>query len=184
MLTGGATFACLLMLKHLFLSLAPLYFVHLLRHYCFEGRTPPRPRAPTEDVEPHDSDGSGFSSGELSGGGNSKGKVSARGTHPNRQRRGLRFASRSPGEAAEAAQPQLQGEQAGRFSWKRLVSLGGVVLSVFLSALGPQCVSDGWTKEACVRQLNQLAVRLFPFGRSVFRFWTLYVVPGSLVLHV
>ncbi|CAN0592159.1 unnamed protein product, partial [Ectocarpus sp. 12 AP-2014] len=33
-LSGGATFACLLMLKHLFLALAPLYFVYLLRSYC------------------------------------------------------------------------------------------------------------------------------------------------------
>lgn len=48
---------------------------------------------------------------------------------------------------------------------KRLVSLGSIVLFVFGLALGPLCVSAGWTKEACARQLNQLAVRLFPFGR-------------------
>lgn len=34
-LVGGVLFACLLMFKHLFLSLAPAYFVYLLRHYCF-----------------------------------------------------------------------------------------------------------------------------------------------------
>ena len=33
-LVGGALFAALLMFKHLFLSLAPAYFVHLLGHYC------------------------------------------------------------------------------------------------------------------------------------------------------
>jgi hypothetical protein len=32
---SGALFASLLMLKHLYLSLAPLYFVYLLRHHCF-----------------------------------------------------------------------------------------------------------------------------------------------------
>ncbi|GAB5036292.1 dolichyl pyrophosphate glc1man9 c2 alpha-glucosyltransferase [Nannochloropsis oceanica] len=34
-LTGAALFAALLMFKHLFLSLAPAYFVYLLSSYCF-----------------------------------------------------------------------------------------------------------------------------------------------------
>lgn len=153
MLAGGATFACLLMLKHLFLSLAPLYFVYLLRHYCFERGTPAGTKATF--VKSYHSSG-------LRGGGDSKGNVSALGVHADRQPE-PHSDSRSQGEAAEAA--QLQGEQAGRFSLKRLASLGAVVVCVFLSALGPQCVSAGWTKEACLRQLNQLAVRLFPFGR-------------------
>lgn len=33
-LLGGALFAALLCTKHIFLYAAPLYFVHLLRHYC------------------------------------------------------------------------------------------------------------------------------------------------------
>lgn len=33
-LLGGMAFASLLMLKHLFLSLAPIYFVYLFRSYC------------------------------------------------------------------------------------------------------------------------------------------------------
>lgn len=53
----------------------------------------------------------------------------------------------------------------GEFSFKRLGALGSVVLCVLLSAIGPLCVSGGWTKEACVKQLGQLATRLFPFGR-------------------
>lgn len=35
-LLGGILFAVLLMWKHIFLYVAPLYFVYLLRHYCFE----------------------------------------------------------------------------------------------------------------------------------------------------
>ena len=156
MLAGGATFACLLMLKHLFLSLAPLYFVYLLRHYCFETTTPVRTE--TKLVESHDSSG-------TRGGGHSKGCVSALGVHADRQPE-PHSGSRSQGDAAGVA--ELRGEHAARFCLKRLASLGAVVVCVFLSALGPQCVSDGWTKEACLGQLNQLAVRLFPFGRSVF----------------
>lgn len=45
-LVGGVLFACLLMFKHLFLSLAPAYFVYLLRHYCFSAS----PRGSSEQV--------------------------------------------------------------------------------------------------------------------------------------
>lgn len=34
-LAAGATFAVLVLMKHLFAYVAPLYFVYLLRHYCF-----------------------------------------------------------------------------------------------------------------------------------------------------
>eukprot|EP00752_Nemacystus_decipiens_P002051 g1964.t1 len=161
-LAGGAAFACLLMLKHLFLSLAPLYFVYLLRHFCFERST--TARTETKGLQPRDRDAFGTIRG-VGGGTGSKGRQ----VHSDRPH-GAPSSSRSQGELAEAA--PLQGEHAERFSFKRLVSLGAVVLGVFLSALGPQCVSGGWTKEACLRQLNQLAVRLFPFGRGlVHAYW-------------
>lgn len=35
-LLSGVLFAVLLNMKHLFLFAAPVYFVYLLRHYCFE----------------------------------------------------------------------------------------------------------------------------------------------------
>ena len=116
--------------------------------------------------KPHDSGRSPIVGSGVGGGGGGKG----RGNHSDREP-GSPSASRREDEAAEAA--QLQGEQAAQFSLQRLVSLGAVVVCVFLSALGPICVSDGWTTEASLRQLNQLAVRLFPFGRSVFLFETL-----------
>ena len=166
-LAGGAAFACLLMLKHLFLSLAPLYFVHLLRHYCFETRTPTTARpSRTEEAEdtaePRGNGGPGTGSGRSGGVEDSKGPSSRapalRALHDRRS---------SKGGAVEAA--HLRGEHAAAadFSLKRLVSLGAVVMGVFVSTLGPLCVSDGWTREACLRQLGQLATRLFPFGRFV-----------------
>lgn len=172
-LAGGATFACLLMLKHLFLSLAPLYFVHLLGHYCFEGGTPARPRTET-DIVPCGDGGSGAGSGGLGGVEGSKGSDSRTSAGETRSESRSVSCGRG-GVVAQAAQPQ--GEQAARFLLKRLVSLGVVVVCVFLTSLGPQCVSDGWTTEACLRQLGQLAVRLFPFGRLVFPLGTL-VVPA------
>ncbi|KAM1140259.1 hypothetical protein ACFX19_041043 [Malus domestica] len=35
--TGGLVFAMLLCFKHLFAVVAPIYFVYLLRHYCWKG---------------------------------------------------------------------------------------------------------------------------------------------------
>ncbi|TQD73703.1 hypothetical protein C1H46_040761 [Malus baccata] len=34
---GGPVFAVLLCFKHLFVVAAPVYFVYLLRHYCWKG---------------------------------------------------------------------------------------------------------------------------------------------------
>ncbi|CAM9362372.1 unnamed protein product [Scytosiphon promiscuus] len=115
-LSGGATFACLLMLKHLFLTLAPLYFVYLLRSYCYRSTV-------------------------------------------------------CTSSSGSSSAPHVA---TARLSLKRLASLGSAVLCVFGSALGPLCVSDGWTTEACLRQLGQLGVRLFPFGRQaglVHAYW-------------
>jgi len=36
-LLAAFLFTCLLWLKHVYLVIAPLFFVYLLRHYCFEG---------------------------------------------------------------------------------------------------------------------------------------------------
>lgn len=131
-LSGGATFACLLMLKHLFLTLAPLYFVYLLRSYCCRASV-------------------------------SASSISK--SHAAQQPRagGWRHDTTQKGQGEEIA--FRDGEHATVMSWKRLVSLGSAVLCVFGSAVGPLCVSDGWTTEACLRQLGQLGVRLFPFGR-------------------
>lgn len=40
LLEGGFWFAVLLNLKHIFLYVAPAYFVYLLRHFCFHGNSP------------------------------------------------------------------------------------------------------------------------------------------------
>eukprot|EP00903_Cladosiphon_okamuranus_P012361 g11588.t2 len=189
-LAGGATFASLLMLKHLFLSLAPLYFVHLLRHFCFERGTPARSRAEPRDVEPRGDGGSGTGGGGLGGAEDSKDSGSltlVRGTRSERHQ-GPRSVSCSGWGVAEVE--QQQGEHAARFSLKRLISLGAVVVCVFLATLGPQCVSDGWTTEACLRQLEQLAARLFPFGRGLVHaywapnLWAVYLFLDRVFLAV
>ncbi|CAM9151826.1 unnamed protein product, partial [Ectocarpus fasciculatus] len=151
-LSGGATFACLLMLKHLFLALAPLYFVYLLRSYCCG--------ASAQQL----SKGVGGSGDVGRGGGSSVGEASRtprRGDRKNPQRA-------VPSVSHEQARAVSREEAPSvRLSWKRLASLGSAVLFVFGSVLGPLCVSDGWTKDACLKQLGQLGVRLFPFGRRV-----------------
>ena len=43
---GGFWFAVVLNLKHIFLYLAPAYFLHLLRDYCFQLQGPSQPKKP------------------------------------------------------------------------------------------------------------------------------------------
>ncbi|CAM9786846.1 unnamed protein product [Ectocarpus sp. 13 AM-2016] len=156
-LSGGATFACLLMLKHLFLALAPLYFVYLLRSYCCG--------ASSQQL----SKGVGGSGDVRSGGESSVGDASQppdRGDRNNPQR-AVPSVSHEQVQAVSREEAPL-----ARLSWKRLASLGSAVLVVFGSVLGPLCVSDGWTKDACLKQFAQLGIRLFPFGRGlVHAYW-------------
>lgn len=141
---GGATFSCLLMLKHLFLALAPLFFVYLLRGYCCcrspdlasveidprsDPQTDPRfdpQRDPRNDSrnDPRDED---------------------------IKRGGVMGSSR------------LLGLE--RLSLEKVAALGGVVVGVFGVVLGPLCFSDGFSIAGCERQMVQLGRRLFPFGR-------------------
>lgn len=166
-LLGGATFACLLMLKHLFLALAPLYFVYLLRSYCCCHCE--RAQARADDAIMHDGgDRVGVSGG--GGGKRSKGRIirktPSRGGHKDPQQASLASAS---GVLEHSAQHEgARTAVMTRLSWTRFVSLGFVVLCVFGSVLAPVCMSDGLTKEACLKQLGQLGVRLFPFGRRVW----------------
>lgn len=163
MLLGGATFACLLMLKHLFLALAPLYFVYLLRSYCHCCRCESAQARP-DDAIAHD--GGGVSVDKHSKGKKIPQTPSPGGDSDPQQ------ASTSSGPRALEDAVQHGGTRTARtmmrISWTRLLSLGSVVMCVFGSALGPLCVSDGLTKEACLKQLGQLGVRLFPFGRRVW----------------
>ncbi|CBJ33171.1 Dolichyl-P-Glc:Glc1Man9GlcNAc2-PP-dolichyl glucosyltransferase ALG8, family GT57 [Ectocarpus siliculosus] len=156
-LSGGATFAGLLMLKHLFLALAPLYFVYLLRSYCCG--------ASAQQL----SKGVGGSGDVRRGGESSVGEASQppeRGDRKDLQR-AVPSVSHEQVQAVSREDAPL-----ARLSWKRLASLGSAVLFVFGSVLGPLCVSDGWTKDACLKQLGQLGVRLFPFGRGlVHAYW-------------
>jgi len=110
-LTGAALFAALLMFKHIFLSLAPAYFVYLLSSYCFTS-----------------------SSSSSSSSNNNNNKSS--------------------------------------FSFPRFLLLGLTVLLIFSFALNPLgpflllCPSSP-SSSTPLSYLQQLATRLFPFGRGL-----------------
>lgn len=168
MLLGGAIFACLLMLKHLFLSLAPLYFVYLLRSYCCQS-VPARSEgdgvnnntlgSKKEDgVSPAPSGGVCKQTQAVPPSALKLGAVDGAALSP----KDTGFVHDQEAEQNEAMSAGLMG-----LSLTRLAALGSVVLCVFGLALGPLCVSAGWAKQACITQLGQLGVRLFPFGRRV-----------------
>lgn len=170
MLLGGATFACLLMLKHLFLALAPLYFVYLFRSYCYDIVVLTQTTGDTARPRDACSSNSGTTKGYVQGVYNTS-KARPRGGRD----KDRNIATAAGGKHTEGV-PLFQEAMCAagktgpvRLSVKRLTALGSVVLCVFGSALGPLCVSAGWTKDACARQLIQLGVRLFPFGRQVSR---------------
>ena len=157
---GAAAFASLLMLKHLFLSLAPLYFVFLLRGYCCDMTRVTNASSSSRGRRiSKESDGLG----ETSQGSETNPSRLPGAPPPSRVVGAERSGSARRPE--EVSRPRGIGGKSVVLFFRRLAALGTVVLVVFGAALGPLCVSEGWTGGACARQLGQLAVRLFPFGR-------------------
>lgn len=164
------------MLKHLFLALAPLYFVYLLRSYCCCCSAPHLQQTEGNGVEGGGGSGGSMGDGVDDDSSGMDGAFRAQG-------RGVRT-TKEGSEAPSTTEPEPKEEmtcatgfphnresvQRGgvqeQLCFKRLGALGSVVLCVFLSAVGPLCVSGGWAQEACVKQLEQLGTRLFPFGRQ------------------
>ena len=110
-LLSAATYAGLLATKHLYLTLAPLYFFYLLRRHCFVA------------VEEERKDGK---------------KVKDDGHHDD------------------------ESTLVVRFSWIRLLVLGGVSLLCFTGPFVPFLVQPD-----PVGQMRQILKRLFPFNRGV-----------------
>lgn len=164
MLSGGAAFACLLMLKHLFLALAPLYFVYLLRSYCCCWSCESA-QSQTDGAIAHDAGGGGRVGKPCKG--KKIPQTPSPGGDNDPQPTSTASGPRALERAVQHGGTRTAGTMTMRISWARLLSLGSVVLCVFASALGPLCVSEGMTREACLKQLGQLGVRLFPFGRRV-----------------
>ena len=116
-LLGGACFACLLVLKHLYVFAAPLYFVYLLNGFCF-----------------------------------------------GRGARQLAIASPSRADSSGGKAPAADGGRVFFFTFTtRLVNLGVVVIVVILLPLLP-ILHDRGSAHDPIEQLQQIFVRLFPFG--------------------
>jgi len=114
-LLSAATYAGLLAMKHLYLTLAPLYFFYLLRRHCFV--------VVVVAAEEERKDGK---------------KVKDDGHHDD------------------------ESTLVVRFSWSRLLVLGGVSLLCFTGPFVPFLVQPD-----PVGQMRQILKRLFPFNRGV-----------------
>lgn len=142
---GGAAFSCLLMLKHLFLALAPLYFVYLLRGFCCSCRRCPG-LASAENHPQNDPQN------DLQNDPQNDLQIDPRNDPQHQEVR-----------PAGVTSTRLLGLE--NLSLAKVAALGGVVVGVFGVVLGPLCVSGGFGVAACERQMLQLGRRLFPFGR-------------------
>jgi alpha-1,3-glucosyltransferase len=111
---GAALFAALLMFKHIYAYTLPLYVVYLLRHYCF---------MPVKLGRQRTTSGSDFDGDEPS-----SGSEKTTTNHKGNMRR-----HESVGRVASNEILVLQ----RRFSLSRLVTLGGVTLSIVAVGLVP-----------------------------------------------
>ncbi len=141
-LLAAATFAALLALKHLYLTLAPLYFVYLLRRHCFV-------------VVSNYVVGGGKN--ELNGYGNVKDNI-------NNNRSVISGDNNK--YKNNSGQNEMTTMVVLRFSWRRLLVLGMVTLLCFLGPFVPFLIQDN-PAGAVVGQIQQILKRLFPFGRGV-----------------
>ena len=139
-LLAAATFAALLALKHLYLTLAPLYFVYLLRRHCF--------------VVVSNYVGGGKN--ELNGYGNEKDNI-------NNNRSSSISGDKNKNKSDDNEMTTMVVLQ---FSWRRLLVLGMVTLLCFLGPFVPFLIQDN-PAGAVVGQIQQILKRLFPFGRGV-----------------
>ena len=116
-LAGATVFAVLLYFKHIFLYIAPAYFVYLLAKYCF---VPADDVAPAAAAPAASRTGAAVSAAEAEI--KSKGKGKGQSAAPT---------------ASSASTGSAGGPARQRFSPRRFLALGAVVAGVSLLSLGP-----------------------------------------------
>ena len=161
-LCAAASFASLLLFKHIFFYCAPLYFVYLLRHYCYE----PDMTA----VVPTSAPGSPQS-------------PQHRKLFPSSPSSSPPLSPRSSSASTDNNSPTQEEEERlvtiRTFSVVKFIKLALVVVVVVVLGFGPFMVFRGEGRSP-VDVFAQILSRLFPFGRGlVHAYWA----PNMYVHH-
>ncbi|KAF1330547.1 Dolichyl pyrophosphate glc1man9glcnac2 alpha-1,3-glucosyltransferase, partial [Globisporangium splendens] len=162
-LQGAFFYAVLLMLKHIYLYVAPLYFVYLLGHHCYAKSSPSASSSPAAVSQASSEDeGSGEDEEETS-----------------RRKRSI-----SNTDMHETIQNFYDGKTT--FSLFRFLRLGALVVAVFGLAFGSILVSH----PDPIAGLKQIFSRLFPVQRGLCHaywapnVWALYAFADKLLVLV
>lgn len=167
-LQGALLYAVLLMFKHIYLYVAPLYFVYLLGHHCYV--TVPNSSTAVLNSPPSGSIHHASPSRPL------RSAESAADTESSTRKRSI-----SNADVHETIQSFHDGKAA--FSLARFIRLGLLVVSVFAIALGSVLLGH----PDPVAGLRQIASRLFPVQRGLCHaywapnVWALYAFVDKLL---
>lgn len=166
-LQGALLYAVLLMFKHIYLYVAPLYFVYLLGHHCYvatpasSSASSSSPSTESDDTEHRRVDERGEESLES------------------RRKRSI-----SNADVHETIQSFHDGEAA--FSLFRFVRLGLLVVAVFAAAFGSVLIGH----PDPIAGLKQIFARLFPVQRGLCHAywapnaWALYAFLDKLLVII